>query len=102
MKLKVTAVYYVEAANWESAEQAVEQKLVDADRIESEPAGRAPSDMVKYAVASRIYDTHNKIFFEQELSETYDTKILKLREETLIWIESILEEVIKTNEQEWV
>jgi len=102
MKIKVNATYYVEAPTWIEAEQLVEQNLSTPDTIESEPAGSDPRDMVAFAIANKIYSKHNKIFFETDHIETYEQKLEKLKAELGIWIDSIVEDVIKTNEEEWV
>lgn len=102
MKIKVRATHYVEAPSWEEAERRVEQHLVEPDQIDSEPASRSPRDIAMFAIASKIYEEHNKITFEDELHESYDHKVALLKHHTLIWLEGILDEVISTNEQDWV
>ena len=42
MKFKVTAVSYVEASDWKTAEEAVEQKLVEPVEITSAPTLDTP------------------------------------------------------------
>jgi len=102
MKYKVTAKHYVEASCWEEAERRVEQGLVEPDQIDSEPANRSPKDIATFAISSKIHKEHRTIFFEDELHDTYDHKLFLLRKETLIWLESMLDEIINTNEQDWV
>lgn len=102
MKYKVTGTYYVEDSSWIGAEQQVEQKLVNADQIESDPANKTARDMILYGIASRILEEHNNIFFSTGMNDTYDKKVEVLKAETLNWLDNLLEETIKTNEQNWV
>lgn len=102
MKVKVTATHYVEASTWFEAEKQVEQRLSDPDTIESEPAGSDPRDMIIFAIASKIYQEHNKIFFDPEIDKTYEEKLEELKRKITIWLDNTVEDVIKTNEQDWV
>lgn len=103
MKYKVITKSYVEAPSWEEAERRVEQMLVQPDEIESEPASRAPRDLVMFGLSSKIFDEHNKIFFtNEEIDSSYEYKMHKLRKETMIWLEAILEDIIRSNEEDWV
>ena len=102
MRHKVIATYYVDANTWIEAENQVEQKLAEADQIESEPSSKNPRDMIGYALATKIYDRHNKIFFERSILDNYDDDLEALKKETLHWLENILDEVISTNESSWV
>ena len=101
MKYKVVAIHYVDAPNWIEAENRVEQRLNDPDRIESEPAGKKPRDMVIFGISSKIHDDHNKMFFEDEMDKSYNQKIEELKTRTVIWLEGIVDEIIKSNEQDW-
>ena len=102
MKFKVTATYYVDAANWVEAENKVENKQELADQIESDPVGKSPRDYIMFGISTKIHDMHNKIFFEPETDKTYEEKLAKLRNEASIWLDNLLEEVIRSNESNWV
>lgn len=102
MKFKVRATYYVEAPSWTEAEQRVEQKLIDTDQIDSEPADKTARDMVMYGISTKIYNEHNQIFFDPNLDKTYEEKLEILKTKTGIWLENLLEEIVKSNEQSWV
>lgn len=102
MKFKIKATYYVEAPSWSEAENRVEQQLVTADQIDSEPADKTARDMIIYGISTKIYEKHNKIFFNPNMDKTYEEKLKSLRSNTSIWLENILEEIIKNNEQGWV
>ena len=102
MRFKVKGIYFVEAPSWFEAEQRVEQKLVEADQIESEPADKTARDMIIYGISTKIYEEHNRIFFDPNIDKSYEEKLERLRQQTTIWVENILEEIIKNNEQGWV
>ena len=101
MKYKVKAKYFVEAGSWNEAEQQVENGLVEADQIESEPASRHARDIVTFGVSDKIAQSHSKIFFEPVTDKPYDVKVDELRQETIIWMLGILDDIISTNESNW-
>lgn len=101
-KIKVKAVYYVDAADWQEAESAVEQHLITADRIESEPASQAARDFISFGIKKHIYAEHNKIYFEnQDNEKIYKQKVEELFNKTSKWVENIIEEALLTNEKSW-
>ena len=102
MKFKVLAKHYVNAPSWFEAEKLVEQNLTKPDSIESEPADKTARDMIIYGISTKIYEKHNKIFFNPNIDKTYEEKLELLKSNTSIWLENILEEIIKNNDQGWV
>ena len=101
MKYKVTTTSYVEASNWIDAEEQVEKKLIDPDQIDSEPADRTPRDYVMFGISSKISEEHNKIFFDPHITESYEVKVERLKAQMSNWLDNLLEEVIKGNEENW-
>jgi hypothetical protein len=101
MKYKVVTKHFVEASSWIAAEELVEKKLTEPDQIESEPADRTPRDYVMFGISSKIFDEHNKIFFDTHINESYEVKVEKLKAQMSNWLDNLLEEVIKGNEENW-
>lgn len=99
MKFKIKATHYVDAPSWVEAEKQVEQGLSDADRIESEPLSKAPADIIKFGISSKIYEQHTKIYFDGP--DDYEENMNRLRNSVRLWILNITEEIIRSNEQEW-
>tara|TARA_Y100000034_G_scaffold136800_1_gene215900 strand:+ start:24307 stop:24615 length:309 start_codon:yes stop_codon:yes gene_type:complete len=100
LKIKVIATHYVEAPTWVEAEQQVEQQLVQPDEIESEPTSHAPKDVVMFGVASKLYNEHNKIYFDSE-PEEYEERVESLKISMMNWLENIVDDIIISNEDEW-
>ncbi len=101
LKYKIRAKYYVDAVSWAEAEKQVEQGLIEADSIDSEPVSRSPTDIVMFGIASKIYDEHTKIFYTSTDQEEYKEEVEKLKEKINIWVTNIVEDLISNNEQEW-
>jgi hypothetical protein len=101
MKYKIKANYFVKAPSWIEAEKQVEQGLVEADTIESEPISKSPTDIVTFGIASRIYEEHTKIFFSANTQEEYEEEVDNLKSKINIWLTNIVEDIINSNEQEW-
>lgn len=103
MKYKIKATHFVEAPDWTIAEQIVERNLSEPDQIDSEPVSKSPRDIIMYGLASKIFETHQKIFFESDdYGKTYEQKLESLKAETNIWLNGILNELISNNEEHWV
>lgn len=101
MKYKVRATHYVDAPSWVEAEKRVEQGLSEADAIESEPVSKAPADIVKFGIASKLYDLHFDIYFNNQDDSERATETENLRAETIRWITNIIDDIMSNNEQEW-
>lgn len=102
MRIKVTATHYVDALTWIEAEKQVEAQLSIPDTIESEPAGMDPRDIVEFAIASKIHDRHNKLFFDSyETDSSYEEQVEILKEQVRDWLSNILDDIISNNEEGW-
>lgn len=101
MKIKVIATHYIEAQTWVEAEKQVEQHLSNPDGIESEPAGNDPRDMIAFGISDKIYEKHNKLFYDPFANEEYSENVEELKQKVMNWIENIVDDIIKTNEEEW-
>lgn len=101
MKFKIVATHYVEATDRYSAEFLVEQQSSQPDQIDSLPAGQTPFDIVMFGVSEKLAKEHHDIFFNSRADDEYANKCQELRERTKIWLDSILEQVITSNEENW-
>jgi hypothetical protein len=99
--VKVLAKYYVDAPSWVEAETLVEQGQVSPDTIESEPGTNTARDIIAFGLSKQIGDEHRKIFFDDDPMHTYEEKKEELAEKTLIWLRTILHEILESNEEHW-
>lgn len=100
MKFKVKTTSFVEASSWRDAEHQIEQQLVDADQIESEPISKSSNDLLVFAITAKIEEEHRKIFFEEGQEEYYE-KLTLLKGKATRWLTNVLDEAITSNEELW-
>jgi len=98
---KVKAEYKVSASSFEEAELLVEQGQALADEITSEPATKESKDVVSYGLSKKVSNEHSKLFFDLEDPNQYQDKKEELIEHTIIWIRTLLEEILAENEARW-
>jgi len=101
MKFKVKTTSFVEATSWRNAEHQIEQQLIDADQIESEPISKSSTDLLIFAITAKIEDMHRKIYFDSNDEEEYKEKLVWLRIKTATWLDNILDDVLASNEEIW-
>ena len=98
MKFKVTSVTYVEASDWKTAEEAVEQNLVPPTEITSQPTLDTPEQYVEYGIQKKILKDQADLYFGDML---YETAVKKLEEKAKTWVDNILEKCFRKNEGNW-
>ena len=102
MRIKVISTHYVDdCPDWVEAERRVEQGLITPDQITSEPASRNPSDIILFGISKRVSAEHSKIFFGTDDTEQYEKQKKEFIKQQLVFLESLLNEVLTSNEASW-